>query len=77
MGGAVSAPPFRLALDAFIAALDDLVKVADDGRATDLDRVELVEVLHGVDQARNRLPLIDHALIHAAERQDLAPIPFS
>ena len=71
-GGAVSASPFRLALDAFTTALNGLVKAADDGSANNVDRVELVDYLHAFEQSRNRLSLIDHALIHAAEQQDLA-----
>ena len=43
--------------------LDHLVKMVEDGGLDDLDDAGLVGFLHGFEQLRNRLPLVDHAVI--------------
>ncbi len=69
--GARTGVPVLLALDALSTSLDHVVKIVEDGGLDDLDSSELVEFFQSFEQVRNRLPLVDHSLIHAADRRDL------
>jgi hypothetical protein len=65
----------RHALAGFVTGLTQLIKVVDDQGLAQLGgALELVEFLQAFEQARNLLPLIDHALIAEAERLDLATV---
>ncbi len=65
-----AATPLQHALDAFATSLGHLVKLVEDGALCDLDPSELIEFMRDVEQVRNRIPLIDHAVIsHAVESE--------
>src|SRR6478735_3046541 len=68
---AAEATPLQLALDGFGTALDHLVKIVDDGALEDLDGNGMVAFLQGLEQVRNRVPVIDHAAIGSAVRREL------
>ena len=70
--GAAELTPIGHALAAWVTTFDHLVKLAADGGLGDLDGVGLVGFMQEFEQARNRLSLIDHQIIAAAERLDLA-----
>src|SRR5690349_15292319 len=74
VGGGLDATvesPLADALDGFSTALDHLVKLLDDGALADLDPDRLVGFAQQVEAVRNRIPLIDHALISHGVEQDL------
>ena len=64
--------PVDLALDQLNVGLDHLVKLVEDGGLETLDDAGLVGFLHGFEQLRNRLPLVDHSVIGEATRRNLA-----
>src|SRR5918999_1645912 len=59
------------ALDALSTSLDHLVKLVADGGLEVLDGAGLVGFLQGFEQLRNRLPLVDHAVVGDATRRGL------
>ncbi len=61
----------RVALDTFSTSLDHLIKLVDDGGLADLHHHQLIDFLQALEQVRNRIPLLDHAAIDEAHRQDL------
>jgi hypothetical protein len=70
--GVAEPTPVALALDALSTSLDHLVKIVEDGGLETLDDARLVGFLHGFERLRNRLPLVDHTVIGAAARRNLA-----
>ena len=69
--GTAELTPIGHALAAWVTTFDHLVKLAGDGGLDDLDGVGLVGFMQEFERARNRLSLIDHQVIAAAERRDL------
>jgi hypothetical protein len=59
------------ALDALNVGLDHLMKLVEDGGLEVFDDAQLVDFLQGFERLRNRLPLVDHAVIGAAVGRDL------
>jgi hypothetical protein len=59
------------ALDTFDAALTDLISTAETGGLDHLRPDEQVAVWQRFERLRNRLPLVDHRLIAAADTADL------
>ena len=59
------------ALDTLNVSFDHLVKLVEDGGLEGLDDAGLVGFLQGFERLRNRLPLVDHAVIGAAVARDL------
>jgi hypothetical protein len=59
------------ALDRFDAALTDLISTAETGVFDHLEPDEQVAVWQRFERLRNKLPLIDHRLIAAADTADL------
>jgi hypothetical protein len=51
------------AVDQFATGLDQLIKVLADDSLSTLDQDQFIAVLQDLEQTRNRIPLIDHALI--------------
>ena len=63
--------PIRHALEGFSAALDLLIKVADDGGLDDLDADELIGFAQDLERVRNRISLLDHRIIATATVRDI------
>ena len=61
-----------VALDTLATALTDVIEKVETGGLEQLDAAAKVALWHRVETFRNRLPLIDHALIADAEATDLA-----
>ena len=61
-----------VALDAFDTALTDVIEKVEAGGLEQLDAAAKVALWHRVETFRNRLPMVDHALIADAEATDLA-----
>jgi hypothetical protein len=64
--------PLDVALDAFDAALHGLINTIETGGLEHLSAAEKISFWQRFETSRNRLPLIDHALIADAEATDLA-----
>ena len=64
--------PLDVALDTFDAALDGLINTVEAGGLEHLSAAEKISFWQHFETSRNRLPLIDHALIADAETCDLA-----
>lgn len=58
-----AASALQAALDGVRTSLGHLIKVVDDGALTDLGAVSLIGFLAEFEQVRNRLPVIDRAVI--------------
>ena len=61
--------PLLAAVDAAETAVEHLIKLVDDGAHTDLGAFSLVEVLRHVERVRNKLPVVDGALIQYGTEQ--------
>ena len=72
--GTAELTPIGHALAAWVTTFDHLVKLVGDGGLDDLDAPGLVGFMQEFEQARNRLSLIDHQMIAAAERLDLPTV---
>jgi len=59
------------AVDQFATSVDQLVKVVADGGWSGVDNAQLIGLMHSIEQTRNRIPLMDHALIGEADSRDL------
>jgi hypothetical protein len=59
-------------LDAFDAALDGLINTVEAGGLAHLNAAEKISFWQRFEISRNRLPLVDHALIADAQASDLA-----
>src|SRR5918999_4706368 len=60
------------ALDALSVSFDHLVKIVEDGGLETCTEAQLVGFLQGFERVRNRLPLVDHAVVGEAIRRNLA-----
>jgi len=67
-GAATSA---GLALDGLVGALDGLVEVVEAGGLDGLDGAGLVDFLQRFERVRNRMSLVDHRTVRAAEASRL------
>lgn len=63
--------PADVALTQLAEGLDRLLKAVEGGGLEGFDDAELIGFMQGFEQLRNRLPLIDHAVITDANRRDL------
>jgi hypothetical protein len=59
------------ALDALSVSLDHLVKLVEDSGLETFNDAQLVGFQQGFERVRNRLPLVDHAVIGAVLARDL------
>ena len=66
------APEVARTLGKCAAALDMLVTAVESGGLDGLDGLALVECMRGCEWVRNRMSLVDHAVVGAAERAGLA-----
>ena len=72
LGGDVDyATTLENAADQFATGLNHLVKVLADPSLSTLDQDRFIGVMQNLEQTRNRIPLIDHALIGDAEARNL------
>ena len=62
------------ALAVWVAASADLIKAADDGGLEEFEGMGVVEFMQEFERTRNRLSVVDHHIIAAAERLDLATL---
>ena len=63
--------PLNKALDRFDAALTDLISTAETGGFDQLHADQQVAVWQRFERIRNKLPLVDHQLITAADTADV------
>ena len=59
------------ALAQYATWLNQLIKVLTDDALSSLDDVKFISEMQDLEQERNRIPLIDHALIGDAEAMNL------
>src|SRR5688500_1308917 len=59
------------ALAQYATGLDQLIKVLADDSLSTLDQARFIGLMHDIERQRNRIPLIDHALIGNAENRNL------
>lgn len=64
-----AASPLQAAVDGLQVAVEHLIKLVDDGAATDLGAFGLVATLQSLEQVRNTLPVVDRALIQYGTEQ--------
>lgn len=69
-----AAPALRAAVDAVKVAVEHLIKLVDDGHVRDLGAFELVETLRSLEQVRNKLPVVDRALIQHGTEQGVPAV---
>ena len=62
-------PVLRAAVDALEVAVEDLITLVGDGHVRDLGAFELVATLQSLEQVRNKLPVVDRALIQYGTEQ--------
>ena len=68
-GDQSAAPPLRAAVDALDVAVEHLIKLVDEGGLHDLGAVGLVETLQAFERVRNKLPVVDRAMIQHGTEQ--------
>ena len=62
------------ALAVWVTASAHLIKAADDGGLEEFDGMGVVEFMQEFERTRNRLSVVDHQAIAAAERLDLPTV---
>ncbi len=72
LSGGEASTPLDHALDECVVALDHLVKLVEDGALDAVEDPRLVEVMQQFEGWRNRLPLVDHRMLAAAQARGLA-----
>ena len=72
--GTAELTPIDHALAAWVTTFDHLVKLAGDGGLDGFDAGRVVGFMQEFERPRNRLALIDHQIIAAAERLDLPTV---
>ncbi len=58
-----AAPALQAAVDSLDVAVEHLIKLVDDGALTDLGAFGLVAMLQSLERVRNKLPVVDRAMI--------------
>jgi len=67
--GSAAVGPVQDAVDQLALALDGLVTAVEVGGLNHLDALGLVELLQPVERIRNRIPLVDHAVLTAGDER--------
>ncbi len=67
-----AAPPLQAAVDSLDVAVEHLIKLVDDGALTDLGAFGLVDTLQTLERVRNKLPVLDRAMIQYGTEQGVA-----
>ena len=69
-----SASALQVAVDSLDAAVEHLIKLVDDGALTDLGAFGLVDMLQSVERVRNKLPVVDRAMIQYGTEQGVPAV---
>jgi hypothetical protein len=67
-----AATGLQAAVDAVDVALEHLIKIVDDGALLDLGAFGLVETMQRFETVRNKLPVVDRAMIQHGTEQGVA-----
>jgi hypothetical protein len=69
-----AATPLSAAVDAVDVAVEDLIKLVDDGALGDLGAFGLVQTLQHLERVRNKLPVLDRAMIGYGTEQGVPAV---
>ena len=70
----LAAPALQAAVDSLDVAVEHLIKVVDDGALADLGAFGLVETLQALERVRNKLPVLDRAMIQYGIEQGVPAV---
>lgn len=70
--GSGAARAVQDAVDRLALAVDGLIAAVEGGGLHQLDALGLVELLQSVERVRNRIPVVDHAVLTACEERGIA-----
>ena len=69
-----AAPALQAAVDSLDVAVEHLIKLVDDGALADLGAFGLVDMLQSVERVRNKLPVVDRAMIQYGIEQGVPAV---
>jgi len=69
-----AAPGLQAAVDSLDVAVEHLIKLVHDGALADLGAFGLVDMLQSVERVRNKLPVVDRALIQYGVEQGVPAV---
>ncbi|HEY5979765.1 MAG TPA: DUF222 domain-containing protein [Microlunatus sp.] len=69
-----AAPALQAAVDSLDVAVEHLIKLVDDGALADLGAFSLVETLQSLERVRNKLPVVDRAMIQYGTEQGVPAV---
>ena len=69
-----AAPALQAAVDSLDVAVEHLIKLVDDGSLADLGAFGLVDMLQSVERVRNKLPVVDRAMIQYGTEQGVPAV---
>ena len=69
-----AAPALQAAVDSLDVAVEHLIKLVDDGALGDLGAFGLVDTLQSLEQVRNKLPVVDRAMIQYGTEQGVPAV---
>ena len=69
-----AAPALQAAVDSLDVAVEHLIKLVDDGALGDLGAFGLVDTLQSLEKVRNKLPVVDRAIIQYGTEQGVPAV---
>ena len=69
-----AAPALQAAVDSLDVAVEHLIKLVDDGALGDLGAFGLVDTLQSLERVRNKLPVVDRAMIQYGTEQGVPAV---
>jgi hypothetical protein len=69
-----AAPALQAAVDSLDVAVEHLIKLVDDGALTDLGAFGVVDMLQSLERVRNKLPVVDRAIIQYGVEQGVPAV---
>ena len=69
-----AAPALQAAVDSLDVAVEHLIKLVDDGALADLGAFGLVDTLQSLERVRNKLPVVDRAMIQHGTDQGVPAV---
>src|SRR6478736_305619 len=69
-----AASALQAAVDSLDVAVEHLIKLVDDGALTDLGALGLVDTLQTLERVRNKLPVLDRAMIAYGTEQGVPAV---